>query len=69
VWLGVVGGRDEDHLPWRDIGNSKTVVNVYDGPELHALFGKLFGNQFKTQPNCTWLRMKGRGEITVEHAV
>jgi hypothetical protein len=66
---GVVGDRDDDHKGWSEIGNSQELVSVYNGAELRSFYRSLFGESFITQPDCTWLRMKGRGEATVEHAV
>jgi Phytanoyl-CoA dioxygenase (PhyH)/PHD-finger len=65
---GVVGDRDSDVVTWRDLGNSKTLTDVYNGKAHADFFGKLFGEQHQTQPGCTWLRMRGRGDLTAEHA-
>jgi len=69
---------------WREVGNSKELTDVYDGAELHAFYQKLFAQDvspstsasshrrtlppYTSLPSCTWLRAKGPGEVTAEHA-
>jgi Phytanoyl-CoA dioxygenase (PhyH) len=65
---GVVGDRDENHEAWAAIGNSDTLTQVYNGPDLHALYRGLFGDTYRPQPGCTWMRIRGHGDVTVEHA-
>lgn len=65
---GVIGDRDDDSEPWATIGNSRALQDVYNGPALHQLYQGLFGDSFATQPGSTWMRVRGHGDITVEHA-
>lgn len=65
---GVMEERDDDVDGWREVGNSPEVVRAYNGPGLGRLFDGLFGGGHRAQPAFTWLRMKGRGDSTVEHA-
>ncbi len=64
---GVVGDRDPDVAMWREVGNSRALVDVYDGADLKQFVRSLFGKRARTLPGCTWLRAKGRGELTAEH--
>ena len=83
---GVNGDREDESAVagWREVGTSTEVLNVYDGPELHAFFHGLFtaghslqaggvdgagvSQPFTTFPDCTWLRIRGHGDDTTEHA-
>jgi len=69
---------------WRAIGNSRELTDVYDGAALHSFYQRLFEQDadyssrphlksadvpsFSSLPSCTWLRAKGPGEVTAEHA-
>jgi hypothetical protein len=69
---------------WRDIGNSRELTDVYDGHAMRTFYQRLFEQDssyaerphlksagvpsFTTLPSCTWLRAKGPGEVTAEHA-
>jgi len=68
---GVVGDRDTDDssIEWAKIGNSLVMTAVYCGDSLRTFYQKLFGeNNFTMLPQCTWLRLKSKNELTVEHA-
>ena len=69
---------------WHAIGNSKELTDVYNGAALKSLYQSLFSQStqyssrpelaeaglpaYSTLPSCTWLRAKGPGEVTAEHA-
>lgn len=69
---------------WHAIGNSAELTAVYNGPALHSFYARLFANEpqflshptlsqnnlppYSSLPSCTWLRAKGPGEVTAEHA-
>lgn len=64
---GVVGGKDDDVEGWSAVGNDQRLVDVYDGPYLKRLLENLF-DDVETQPHNTWIRLKGKGDVTIEHA-
>ncbi|GAB5370191.1 hypothetical protein AAMO2058_001471400 [Amorphochlora amoebiformis] len=64
---GTVGDRDDDVKLWHAVGNSEALTNVYNGKDLKKFCTDLFGNKSRLLPGCTWLRAKGKGEITAEH--
>ena len=67
---GIIGGREPDtQIPgWKKVGNSKQLKDVYNGVQLRSFFQQLFGAaNYRTFPDCTWLRVKGAGEATTEH--
>ena len=69
---------------WHAIGNSRELKDVYNGASIRAFYQRLFENDedytsrphlasqgalpYTTLPSCTWLRAKGPGEVTAEHA-
>lgn len=73
---GVVGDREPEctFADWKKIGNSNELISCYAGSDLERFCDLLFGSNSKNKkcfdllPSCTWMRMKGSGETTVEHA-
>jgi hypothetical protein len=66
---GAVAERDDDFEGWARVGNSDALKNVYDGPYLHKFYEELFQKEsIKTFPGNTWIRLKGHGDVTIEHA-
>jgi hypothetical protein len=74
---GFVNNRESDEAidGWREIGWCDEVRNVYNGPDLHAVYRFLWGKPRTTAEDGyvalsqnTWLRAKGKGETTSEHA-
>lgn len=69
---------------WFDVGNSKELADVYKGSALRSFYTSLFSQSpsyaarpemaklglppFTFLSSCTWLRAKGPGEVTAEHA-
>ncbi len=77
----VVDFRDEDEAGWAQVGRSPPVQSLFDGDLLRNLTARLFGARaepgtavsrpsprVQLLPQYTWLRMKGRGDVTIEHA-
>lgn len=77
----VVDYRDEDEAGWAKVGESAPVQAVFNGPNLCGIAKQLFSNhcnevagsirkasRIELLPQYTWLRMKGRGDVTIEHA-
>eukprot|EP00808_Paulinella_micropora_P020944 g79759.t1 len=69
------GGCTSDREPectqdaWMEFAQTDPIYNMYAGPEVLSFFDSVFGkHHHKNFPDCTWLRMKGRGEVTAEHA-
>jgi hypothetical protein len=74
---GFVNNRETDEAidGWREIGWCPEVRNVYNGEDIHAVYRFLWGKpRTKSQDGYvalsqnTWLRAKGKGEVTSEHA-
>lgn len=75
---------DDSVAGWREVGTSRELTDVYNGAALHSFYQQLFEQDrsyssrahlkaagvpsFTTLPSCTWLRAKGAGEVTAEHA-
>jgi hypothetical protein len=67
---GVQGGREEgDEDTWRTLGHSKELTTVYNGAPLREFYRRLFGHEVVTQPTYTWMRMRGKKDMTIVHAV
>jgi hypothetical protein len=69
----VVDFRDPDEAGWARVGASKAVQAIYNGPTLQSYAEQLLldtdsPHRIQTLPHYTWLRMKGRGDVTIEHA-
>jgi len=73
---GFVFNREPDSAirGWREIGWSDEVRSVYAGDDLRNFYRLLFGPErtnttdgFKMLSEVTWLRAKGKGEVTAEH--
>jgi hypothetical protein len=74
----VVDYRDEDETGWAKVGRSAPVQAVFNGPIICGIAAQLFSDQaagsirktaqIELLPQYTWLRMKGRGDVTIEHA-
>eukprot|EP00457_Paulinella_chromatophora_P007271 gb/GEZN01007294.1/.p1 GENE.gb/GEZN01007294.1/~~gb/GEZN01007294.1/.p1 ORF type:complete len:421 (-),score=57.28 gb/GEZN01007294.1/:227-1489(-) len=60
---------EETQNTWKAFSLTEPIRNMYHGPELFSFFDVVFGpKHHKSFADCTWLRMKGRGEVTAEHA-
>jgi hypothetical protein len=75
---------DDSVAGWHEIGNSRELTDVYNGAALKSFYQQLFEQDasyssrahlkangvpsYSTLPSCTWLRAKGPGEVTAEHA-
>ena len=67
---GFVGGREDDSAidAWRELTTSETVARVYSAAELKTFYRSLFAAEnVTTFPECTWLRVRGAGDVTAEH--
>lgn len=66
---------------WHSLAQSSGVRGVYASSDLQQMYNNVFVQGTQTecqklkaqrkvvmQPDCTWLRMKGQGEVTAEHA-
>lgn len=51
---------------WKLIGNSTEVKAIYDGDYLCSMYQNILG-EYKSFPECTWIRAKGPKEGTVVH--
>lgn len=74
---GIIGDREPDSEieGWRNLSWSKELRDVYAGDALRSVFSFLWGQErtptedgFSVLSDVTWLRAKGRGEVTAEHA-
>lgn len=67
---GLTDERDDDQDGWLAVGTSTTMSSVFDGGYLRGFLAGLFGgpDNIETLPENTWLRLKGRGDVTIEHA-
>ena len=74
---GIIGDREPDSEidGWRELAWSKQMRDVYAGAPLRKLFSLLWGQErsrtedgFVPLSDVTWLRAKGRGEVTAEHS-
>jgi hypothetical protein len=75
---------DDAIAGWHAIGNSRELRDIYNGAAVRSFYQRLFENDkeyterpqlaaqgalpYTTLPSCTWLRAKGPGEVTAEHA-
>lgn len=64
---GCVGERDDDVKGWESLGNESTLTDIYDGKYLRELYSNLF-QSVRTFPCNTWIRLKARGDVTIEHS-
>lgn len=74
---GFVSDREPDSAieGWKAVGWSDEMRSVYAGPDLQAVYKFLWGQErteyedgYNMLSEVTWLRAKGKGEVTAEHA-
>ncbi len=71
---GIVDKREADSeiSEWKRIGTSTAVTNIYNGSALKKFYQNIFQEDSDSTihafPECTWIRAKGAGELTNEHA-